>query len=77
MAKLRGPLFSKNAHGTIGGILTYSTRAIIKQVRFQRKQSDRYTLTRDLQRIKFGIANRIWANLTEEEKATLEAALGK
>lgn len=75
MAKLIGPLFSIAAHGTIGKAVTYSRRPTHNHARYQKKQKDRYTLARDLQRIKFGIASRIWANLTEEEKATLEAAL--
>ncbi len=77
MAKIRGPLFSIAAHGTIGKCLTFNTIGAKTRARYQKKQMDRYTLTRDLQRIKFGIASRIWANLTEEEKAALEAALGE
>lgn len=75
MAKVKAPLFSLAAHGTIGDAVTYSQRRTHNHVRFQKAQKDRYTLARDLQRIKFGIAGRIWANLTEEEKATLKAAL--
>lgn len=75
MAKVTGPLLSQSAHGTIGKCLTFNAISTKTRVRFQKKQKNRYTLARDLQRIKFGIASRIWANLTEEEKAALEAAL--
>lgn len=75
MAKIKAPLFSIAAHGTIGKAVTYSRMPTHNHARHQKKQHDRYTLARDLQRIKFGIAGRIWANLTEEEKETLRAAL--
>ena len=75
MAKLKGPLFSIAAHGTLGKVLTYFTIGAKTRGRYQRRQKNVYTLARDLQRIKFGIASRIWVHLTEEEKKTLEEAL--
>jgi len=37
MVKLRGPLFSEAAHGTVGKVLTYSAKRNLRQVRYQRK----------------------------------------
>ena len=75
MAKVNGPLFSIAAHGTLGGALTFSQRKTSNQARFQKPQKDFLTLTRSLQRIKFGIASRIWANLTQAEKDQLKDLL--
>lgn len=75
MAKLTGPLFSVAAHGSLGGCLTFNTKGSKTSVRFQKKQNDYLSLSRSLQRIKFGVASRIWANLTQAQKDQLAASL--
>lgn len=69
MTKLKGPLFSATAHGTLGEVLTYSTRKIVKQVRFQRKQKDKVTPLRTTQREYFRMAISWWHELTSEEQS--------
>lgn len=69
MAKLIGPLFSVEAHGTVAGVLTYSDRKIVKQVRYQRKQKDRATPKRTTQRGYFQMAVSWWHELTSDEQA--------
>jgi len=68
MAKLEGPLLSHDAHGTLGDILTYSKRKIVKQVRFQRKQKDRTTTDRTTNRTYFQEAVAAWHTLSEGEQ---------
>jgi len=75
MAKLKGPLFSMAAHGTLGGCLTFNTIGAKTRVRYQRKQKDFITDARSIQRIKFGVASRIYANLTQNQKDQLKAML--
>jgi len=70
MAKLTGPLFSLSAHGTLGGVLTYSTRKIVKQVRYQRKQKDYESPARAEQRAYFRTICDWWNLLTPEEQAS-------
>lgn len=53
MVKLRGPLHSQSASGTIAGNLTFSRRKSGQQVRWQRKQKDVITAGRTAQRNKF------------------------
>ena len=76
MAKLKGPLFSNDAHGTLGGALTYSKRKIVKQVRFQKKQKDRVTPSRITQRGYFQMAVSWWNELTKPEQNEW-AAIGR
>jgi hypothetical protein len=40
MAKTTLPLMSESAHGTIGGVLTFSLRGSGQQVRYQKKQKN-------------------------------------
>ncbi len=70
MAKTSGPLLSEAAHGTIGGILTYSKKAIVKQVRFQKKQADVLTAPRVAQRALLTAAVDTWHLLSASEKET-------
>lgn len=68
MAKLKGPLFSLNAHATIGNELTYSGRSSGSQVRFQKKQMDYTNPDREAQRTRFWAAVQWWKDLTTTEK---------
>ena len=69
MAKTQGPLLSKHAHGTLGGVLTFSLRKKVNQVRFQRKQKDRVTSSRSTQRSYFVKAVSWWHELNSAEQA--------
>lgn len=68
MAKLIGPLFSQNAHATLGNVLTYSSRQSGSQVRFQKKQMDIETPARIIQRNFFQKAVGWWHELTTTEQ---------
>jgi hypothetical protein len=60
MAKLKGPLLSLSASGTIADLLTFSERKSGSQVRFQKKQEDVITSGRTAQRQKFTTARDSW-----------------
>jgi len=68
MAKLKGPLFSIDAHASIGNELTYSSRKSGSQVRFQKKQKDIETAARSIQRGFFIKAAAWWNLLTPTEQ---------
>ncbi len=51
--KVQGPLFSLEAHGTIGDLLTFSKRRTGQQVRYQRKQKDAQSVDQVSHRAKF------------------------
>lgn len=69
MVKLKGPLLSLSAHGTIAGILTFSDRKSGSQVRFQRPQVDYLNAARAQQRFWFASAESWWHILTPAEQA--------
>ena len=69
MAKTYGPLFSETAHGTIGGVLTYSTKDVVKQVRYQKKQQKVETEERLVHWKIFKAIIGEWHDLTDSEKA--------
>lgn len=69
MAKLVAPLFSLDAHGTLGNALTFSKRSSGSQVRFQKKQTDFVSVDRIPQRTRFWVAVEWWKDLTAVEKA--------
>ncbi len=69
MVKLSGPLFSLEAHGSLGPRLTFSQRKNVSQVRFQRAQKDVITPARTLQRGYFQMAVSWWHELSEQEQA--------
>ena len=68
MAKIKGPLHSDTAAGSLGACLTFSKRASGQQVRFQRKQKDVITDKRIVQRTKFLLGLAFWETLPDEEK---------
>jgi len=70
MVKIKSPLMSETAHGTIGGVLTFSERASGAQVRTQKKQKDISTPARTIQREKYTEAVEAWNQLIGSEKAT-------
>ena len=69
MAKIRGPLLSHEARGTIAEKLTFSVRSSGQQVRFQRKQKDVITASRESQREIYSDSVLAWNALSEEEKS--------
>jgi hypothetical protein len=73
MAKLSGPLLSESAHGTLGGVLTYSTKKKLKQVRYQRAQKDYENPARTAQRELYKEGIEYWNSLSVEEKAQYHA----
>jgi len=68
MAKLKGPLLSINAHGSIGKRLTYSQRSSGNQVRFQRANKDANSASQQTERALFLEALGKWNSLTNSEK---------
>lgn len=69
MAKVRSPLFSQRASGTLAEVLTFSHRKTGQQVRTQRKQKDQNTIGQIAQRVKYIEAVSAWNNLSTSEKS--------
>jgi len=69
MAKLKGPLLSLEAHGTLAGALTYSSRRSGSQVRFQKKQKDYENAARALTRDAYRWGIKLWNSFPPDEKA--------
>ncbi len=69
MAKLKGPLFSLDAHGSFGPRLTFSSRASGSQVRVQRKQKDYENTARETVRNAYRWGIELWNSMPDEEKA--------
>jgi type II secretory pathway pseudopilin PulG len=70
MAKLTGPLFSEKAHGTLAGVLTFSARKNVNQVRYQRKQKDYTNTARQAQRDKFSDSITYWHVMSKADQDT-------
>ena len=68
MAKLKGPLFSNRASGSIGPCLTFSQRRSGQQARRQRKQKDKITDDRTIERNFYTEAVAHWNQLIDFEK---------
>jgi len=68
MVKIRGPLLSSAASGTVGPRLTFSRRSTGQQARFQRKQKDYVSAGRAQQRLWFSMAEAWWHELSQEER---------
>jgi|GEM_PF-3181754 len=69
MVKVKSPLLSQTASGTIAGVLTFSNRKSGQQVRTQKKQKDVITVARTEQRAKYLEAVSAWHLLTPTEKS--------
>jgi len=72
MAKLKNPLLSSSASGSIGNILTFSKRAKVNQVRYQRGQKDYINDARTTQRSHFKIAVSWWHLLCPDQQAEFD-----
>ena len=68
MAKLKGPLLSANAHGSIAKRITYSKRNTGNQVRFQHANKDTNSADQQTQRGLFLEAIGKWHELTSDEQ---------
>ena len=68
MAKLKGPLLSTGAHGSIAKRITFSGRTSGNQVRFQRANKDAQSTGQQTQRSLFLEARDKWLVLTADEK---------
>lgn len=62
MVKVKAPLFSISASGTIAEFLTFSNRQKFQQVRWQKKQKDRNSSNQKIQRALFFDAESIAKN---------------
>lgn len=72
MAKVRGPLLSQTASGSIAGLMTFSQRKTGQQVRFQRKQRDYVSAGRATQRAKYQAVVQAWNALSPTEKSAYD-----
>lgn len=68
MAKIKGPLLSLAASGSMGPRLTFSQRSSGQQARFQKAQTDYINDARQQQRSYFSTAEGWWHELTPAEK---------
>ncbi len=73
MVKIKTPLLSAEASGSIGPRLTFSKRASGQQVRIQKAQADVITAGRTTQRNFFIEAYGKWNDLSSGEKAQWDA----
>ena len=73
MAKLTGPLFSLDAHGSIDNALTYSKRKSGSQVRFQHKQKVEVTnYPQANNQSMYRLAYARWLSLTDAQRETYD-----
>lgn len=66
--KVKGPLLSLKASGTIADVLTFSNRTSGQQCRFQNKQKDKTTPDRTVQRDKYRDCVNYYKDLSDESK---------
>lgn len=69
MAKLRHPLHSIDAHGSVGPRLTFSSRRSGPQVRYQKSQLDAKSGAQLAERALFDEARGKWNTLSDADKA--------
>jgi hypothetical protein len=74
MAKIRNPLNSISASGSIGERLTFSQRKSGQQARFQKKQSDKITTKRITERALYSSAVLGWNGLDTMLKENWKSA---
>lgn len=68
MSKVKGPLGSLAAHGSVAGVLTFSVRKSGQQVRFQQKQKDAQSAGQLVQRADYLLAVKSWNEMSLEDK---------
>lgn len=69
MAKLKGPLLSLSASGSVGPRLTFSERNSGPQARYQKAQKDYENAPRKTQRDAYRLGIELWNYLPDAEKA--------
>jgi len=69
MAKIKGPLFSETARGSVDRVLTFSRRNTGQQARFQTFPADFESSGRKTQRDAFRLGIELWNYLPTAEKA--------
>lgn len=69
MAKVKGPLLSESASGSIGPRLTFSKRASGSQVRYQKAQTDYENAARKVIRDNYRAALVLWNSMPCAERA--------
>lgn len=78
MAKIKGPLFSQKASGSVANFLTFSDRKTGQQARFQRKQRYQRTPAQRVGRDIYRAAIADWRSLTDYEREEYnKKAVGK
>ena len=78
MPKVKGPLFSESASGSVTPCLTFSLRNSGQQVRYQRKQKDKITSARIAPRANYAVAVSAWNLLSADIKEGFNClAVGK
>jgi len=68
MVKIKGPLFSLEARGSVARVLTFSRRSSGQQARFQSFPTDFESTGRKTQRDAFRLAIELWNYLPTAEK---------
>jgi len=68
MAKVKAPLFSYAAHGSIGSAITFSQRLTHNHVRRQNSQLDSMTEAQLNQRDKFIVSGILWTSIPQAER---------
>jgi len=69
MVRIKGPLFSEKASGSVTPCMTFSFRKNSgQQVRFQRKQKDVISASRTIQRNRYALLKNMWNCLPFSEK---------
>ena len=71
--KLKDPLFSKEAHGSINKVLTFSRRGNINVLRNYTAPTGTASALQETQRTAFGLMIAAWNTLTGNEKAAWNA----
>ena len=67
--KIKGPLLSINAHGTIANTLTFSKRKTHQHLRSKQKQNKKITPKQQEWRLLMDFVSLKWASLNDDEKA--------
>jgi len=69
MAKLKAPLYSQSAQGSLANLLEYSRRAGNNLIRLKQAPTDGNTALQQIERGYFALGAAAWRTLSNEEKA--------
>ena len=73
MAKVKGPLLSQRAHGSIGDLITYQSRNIFQNCHRKATPTDRNSPAQISRREIFAAAILVWQSMTADEKEVYNA----